>query len=366
MLTRWLILCVFVIFIYMTLSFVLYLLIKDFAILGIWFGGGGPWVTTIDFHPNGRLLAAGYSHGFISIWDLATTSQILRIKEDGWVEDIDFSPDGRLLASCTGKDMIHIWDISSNCLIRKLYYFNCVFNKVAFNPNGKLLASGGSYYEDDHKVAIVILWKISEGTPAFILKPHSIEEVTALSFSPNGCLLAIGGDTSLRKHPTNILVWDVETGKLIKTYQCIYKGTDHWECFTKDLTFHPDGEKIAIGVSSEHVYIWNIQTDKIQILRGHKSWVESVTFSPNRNFLATTAEDNTVRLWDINTGKCINIFKADNLLFANIVAFSPKGDLLAFGGVDGQIRLLRLSRFLWRKWKLWKILKFKFKTEKSL
>lgn len=58
--------------------------------------------------------------------------------------------------------------------------------------------------------------------------------------------------------------------------------------------------------------------------KGHTSFVEELAFAPDGKLLASTAEDHTVRLWDLSLGQ-----EVKNLPGGNSVAFSPDGKLLA-------------------------------------
>ena len=73
-------------------------------------------------------------------------------------------------------------------------------NSLAFSPNGKLLASGGT------KAKTVKLWDVSTGTCVRILRGHTAN-VHAVAFSPDGKLLASGDCAGV------IILWDLADPK---------------------------------------------------------------------------------------------------------------------------------------------------------
>jgi WD40 repeat protein len=74
-------------------------------------------------------------------------------------------------------------------------------------------------------------------------------------------------------------------------------------------------------------------------LTGHTDWVNDVAFSPDGKLLASASEDNTVRLWNVATGKQRGGPLKGHADWVNGVAFSPDGKLLASAGSDGTVRL---------------------------
>ena len=186
---------------------------------------------------------------------------------------------------------------------------------MAFSPDGKTLASSGSW---DFEVK---LWSVSAQRSFATLRHDDV--VRSVTFSPDGAILASGSDRAIK-------LWDGKSGRLIATLD----GN------SSSVSFSPDGALLASGTWDRTVKLWDVRTrEPIATLKGHPGMVESVSFSPDGSLLASAGwDDRTVRLWDAAAREPIANLEG-HTGFVNTVAFSPDGATLASGSWDRTVIL---------------------------
>ena len=141
---------------------------------------------------------------------------------------------------------------------------------------------------------------------------------------PRYIALSQDGKKLLTAGHSGYQIWDVESGKELKTLKSI-----QGEITPNSLSF--DGKKIATkGALDETaqkfddsiVQIWNAESDHFLCkLEGHKKRVRGIVFSPDGKKIVTTSEDGTTRIWDAESGKMLHAFE----VWSSSVVFSPDG-----------------------------------------
>jgi len=92
--------------------------------------------------------------------------------------------------------------------------------------------------------------------------------------------------------------------------------------FVKSLVFFPDGTSLVSGSRDNTVKLWDLQTGGVvKTFQGHTNMVTSVSISADCTTIASGSIDNTVCLWDTQTGECHCIIKQEHFVY--YICFSP-------------------------------------------
>jgi WD40 repeat protein len=114
-------------------------------------------------------------------------------------------------------------------------------------------------------------------------------DVRCLAFSSDGQRFVSGG------HDRVLKVWDTQSWKLLHEQSDLTGEVE-------TVAFHPkDNHVLAWGSTDATVKLWNTATEEVHTLRGHKSWVMSVTFGPDGEWLASGSLDGTIKGWRVPT-----------------------------------------------------------------
>ncbi len=256
---------------------------KAYAATGLTFAPGRGVLAITGVRDSERL----------SLWDAASgkhlrdlTGREATVFSDWLRQPAAFTPDGKVVVAPDSRESLRLWDAATGKEVRTIgvvveqQHAQC----FALSPDGRTLAVG---YPDGQ----VLLWDADTGK---LLRPLPLLDVSVrrLAFSPDGRLVAAVGTKNVVWNGHALTVWEVSTGGRVASY------TGH-DADVTALAWGADGRTVATGSADRSVRLWDLARGKeARKFSGHSGPITALAFAPDGRRLASASEDGTALVWD--------------------------------------------------------------------
>ncbi|GED99296.1 AAA family ATPase [Gordonia crocea] len=351
---------------------------RGFAPLGSADGGSGP-VRSVAFSPTAPVLTAATTGGTVLVVDVADTraprvvAKLGDGRDIGW-HSVAVSPDGRLLAGGRDNGTIGIWDLADPAAPGAVGFTIAAHPdaiwSLDFSADGKTLISGGLD-------GAARRWAVGD-----VLDPRMQRQplqqigremrsgrggIMAADFLADGTLLTAGGPRSISawdlpaspmpghrspiRRPAadaagsvvvtagalRMIVWRIEHGLPSLASTILLPGNRS----ARDVSVSPDGRLLAAAADGGGaVFVYDIAAREaptlVATLPVRTRHLGLVAFAPRGSVLAAADTDSSMRLWSLADPASPRQLGALNGSdgFVQTVAFSPDGTTIVVGSAD--------------------------------
>jgi RNA polymerase sigma factor (sigma-70 family) len=304
--------------------------------------------TALAWAPDGKTLFMNSSDPFVRQFDVAEGKQIRKFGEQpkaqgqvrvffgGNTSGLAITPDGKTLivprfnfANNQQTAHLHSYEIETSKELSsvQLPQVQFGFASVSFSPDAKLAAWG-------HFSGVIHIWDIAAGKVLKKLNGPQNGGAVAVTFTKDGKQLAV------RNNDQAIRLWDVAEGEQVRLFgEPAALGRAYIGGFTlSNIALSADGSRVATATGANTVRQWEVKTGKeVAAQSGHHGNVAALALSADGKRAVTRSTDNVLHLWDADKGtETKNQALPPNVTEA---VFSTDGKFLALAGFDGSIRI---------------------------
>ena len=243
------------------------------------------------------------------VWQTGSGELVRRLSPDlGTVRRVEWSPDGKMLATAYfANGLVDVWNVESGEKVTQLQGIKDKIESIAWSPDAKSIAIGGTQAQR---------WDVESGKPPANLPGQG----NVLAFSPDGSTMAVGMGGDVR-------IADSAGGKVQRTLQSP-------RARLRAVAFSPDGQLLAAGCDDKKVYVWEIQSGRVQATCTEcQAPVIWLVWREDDMSLVCGSEAE-VCVWQPRSGKLVERIAVDG------GAFAPTAGLIASRGAS----VVRLAR----------------------
>lgn len=302
---------------------------------------------TIAFSPDGTKLASTCGNGRVRLWEVQSGKKLWDIQgHKDRTFGLAFAPDGRSLATASYQGTVRLWDAATGAELRGFptgVSSSDNSQPLAFSPDGRTLAAGVG--------STIWLWNVKTGEQRLAIRKAHGRAVLSLAFLDAGTLISGGyrlvdggkvdGQPSVRG-VGELRFWDAASGKKLR--DLTEDNSDKRGC---SFALSKNGEVLALSFHDE-IRLWDVRAHKLlRKLTGYRNsqraGAHDLTFSPDGKRLAASMGDNVVHIWDTASGLPVLTYPESHRTVLDSIAYSPDGRQAATGGRDGVVRLWDLA-----------------------
>ncbi len=278
-------------------------------------------VHGVAFSPDGQTILLAQSDGYINVLDVETGESVQQIlTRGGSLSSIAVSDDGRLVILGHYGGTLSLWDVARGEVIQDYVGHVGQVLSVAMSGDGRYILSGGQdglvRLRDLQNGALIRLQHLAVGAPNIDVNPKDGRQV--LSGFEDGTLQ----------------LWDAVSG----VEQLSMEG--HTDMIWGGVEFGPDGQtalsgagNVFAGSSDDNTLrLWDTETgQEIHCLQGHTRPIYDLDMRPDGQMAVSVSQDGSIRTWDLAQGRELGQFTLAEKLRPRSVAFSPDGGAIAVG-----------------------------------
>lgn len=236
------------------------------------------WACAIA--PDGKHVLGGGSPGYLGAWEADTGKLVREIAQPKAVRAVAFLPDGKRFMTGSYDKVLRLYDFPAINEVRKYEGHTASIMSLAVSPDGKLALTGSGQTEKTAR-----LWDIEGGKQLFAFNDHT-ERILGVTFTPDSKQAVTGCWDNYAR------IYDTRTGKRIRSIGKVHNKQ------VASVAVSPDGKLLATGGDEGNVVLLDLAGPKdMATLQGHTAGINQVHFSADGKMLASSAKDNTIRVW---------------------------------------------------------------------
>lgn len=333
-------------------------------------------IASLDWNSDGTLLASGSHDGILRLWTPQGELHLVMSMHQGPILGVRWNRKGTMLLTGSGDGTAIVWDLGSGKVRQQYPIHSDSVLDIDWLVSKRVKGPSSTRHELIFATASadnsINLCRLGEAKPIKTIRGHE-DEVNAIRFDASQRLLASASDDKTAK------IWAIDPNALsgaapdasaTRSAKRSSAGLPSSTSSSMEIDENEDRHSKrasstasgGMGDLGENGGSSSSHNDKnatasstangcVATLRGHTKEIYSLEWAPSGpgsahpdkpRMLATCSYDKTARVWDVDSGQCIQTLE-DHSEAVFAICWSPDASILVTGGTDKRVFLTRVS-----------------------
>lgn len=259
----------------------------------------------IAIAPKSNKIVTGLGRKSLEIWDLTTgNAQVLEGHTD-CINSVILTSDEKTVISASHDGSLRFWELATGNFLQVIKepeckYFVAALLSVAdgflvtseWNLEEADEADGANYWDYTFRVFDI---QTNSWLLAFKTKMYGFN---ALAIAPNGNMIIAG------TRDNSLVIYDISKREEL----CCFDAGSLGRGQVYKTAIAPNGSIVATTGQQPTIKIFSLVSQFcIAELHGHEKPITSLVISSDNKTLISGSYDQTIRVWDLETGKCLKV-----------------------------------------------------------
>lgn len=289
-----------------------------------------PPIQTVRFNRDGSRLLTAWLQPQLWDWTAGRLDKVLEGEpEYAAYQDMRFTPDDKNLLGFSGglgtPPTLTRWNEMGQP--SRYSIGNTGLVGMAVTDDGDwTIGVGGWGADPDNRPSEVRVWQKNNFARSRTLKGHQAPVLSVASV-PDKHWALTGDEKGF------VVLWDLDASKPLRLFMVPNKF------HVQKLAVAPDGKTFVTAQGFDQIHQWSVDgsTPPRKLPNGPANSVTDARYSSDGSRLLVAATDNTLRVWDVETGALLRKF--DHPGPVKGATFDESGDRVLSGSLDGMLRM---------------------------
>jgi WD40 repeat protein/serine/threonine protein kinase len=288
-------------------------------------------VTSVSLSADDKYAFSGSDDGTLKLWHVPTGKCLRTWEAQSSNVKASLSASGKYALGKSAAKLI-LWNTTTGRCVRTISLGTDDLDSASLSADGRYAWAKSSN-------GALSLWDMTTGECLRSLNLRRVHRTTLWVHWVQPVEMTADGTHVLESDGDDLSLWDVTSESHVRHVRNFIGHTET----VNSVSLSVDGKLGLSGSHDQTLRLWELATGRcIRTFEGHTKPVFAVSLGANCRYALSGSLDGTLRLWDVRNGRCLRTLEGHTNGIASVI-LSPSNRVALSGSFDNTLKLWNIQ-----------------------